>query len=231
MASQMVIFPASMVLEAGQTFTVRTFTWTSSVNGTAKIVEAVRDSPAPIKSTPALADPNLGSSVPAAHRLLPCHQGRQLDNSDLVKSIDWVTEGLAKTLTLVEAIRDQPTEDGYNPIHHYWAERPAWASRQRRQDSYLVITAIPGERMIHYRPVPSTGLRLGDCEAPTSQPPNTSLFGLANTASTCADHAMHLFTGLAEHDHVLDLYLLDLPEVGQPVPIVNMVRIEEVGGN
>jgi hypothetical protein len=41
MASQMVIFPASMVLSVGQTFTIGKFTWTTGVDGTIKVMEAV----------------------------------------------------------------------------------------------------------------------------------------------------------------------------------------------
>ena len=141
MANQMVTFPASMILEAGQTFTVGAFTWTSGVNGTAEVVEAVRVSPTPIKSTPVPTDPNLGSSVPAACHPFPRHRRRQLDDSDLVESIDRVTEGLAEAHTLVEAIEDRPIEDGYNPICHHRIEQPARPSRQRRLDSDLVITA------------------------------------------------------------------------------------------
>jgi hypothetical protein len=123
MASQMVIFPASMVLPAGQTFTIGTFTWTSSVDGAVEVMEAVQAPPAPTESTPAPADPILGllsrSSSPTTRCLLPRYQGRRLNNSDLIESIDWVTAGLAETLTLVESIRDQSAEDGYGPIHHH----------------------------------------------------------------------------------------------------------------
>jgi hypothetical protein len=123
MASQMVIFPASMVLPVGQTFTIGTFTWTTSVDGAVKIMEVVQAPPAPTESTPAPADPISGlllrlSSL-ATCRLLPRYQGRRLNNSDLIESIDRVTAGLAKTLTLVESIRDQSTEDGYGPIRHH----------------------------------------------------------------------------------------------------------------
>jgi hypothetical protein len=41
MVIQMVIFPASMVLLAGQTFMIRTFTWTTGVDGAVKVMEAV----------------------------------------------------------------------------------------------------------------------------------------------------------------------------------------------
>jgi hypothetical protein len=129
MASQMVIFPASMDLSAGQTFTIRTFTWTTGVDGSVEVMEAVQAPPAPTEFTPAPADPISGllsglSSL-ATRRLLPRYQGRWLDNSDLIESIDRVTMGLAETLTLVESIGDQSTEDGYGSIRHHRTERSA----------------------------------------------------------------------------------------------------------
>jgi hypothetical protein len=131
MASQMVIFPASMVLPVGQTFTIGTFTWTTGVDGAIEVMEVVQAPSAPTKSTPALADliPRLlsRSSSSATRRLLPRYQGRWLDNSDLIESIDRVTTSLVETLTLVDLIRDQSTEDGYSPIRHHWTERPARA--------------------------------------------------------------------------------------------------------
>jgi hypothetical protein len=41
MASQMVDFPASMVLPVGLTFMIGTFTWTTGADGHAEAVEAV----------------------------------------------------------------------------------------------------------------------------------------------------------------------------------------------
>jgi hypothetical protein len=117
------------------------------MDGTIEIMEAVQAPPAPTESTSAPANlisgllSRLSSSV--THRLLSRYQGRRLDNSDLVESIDWVTTGLAETLTLVESIRDQSTEDSYGPINHHQTERPARAGHQRRLDSDLVITATP----------------------------------------------------------------------------------------
>jgi hypothetical protein len=119
MVSQMVIFPASMMLLACQTFTIGTFTWTTSMDGSVEVMEAVQAPPAPTESTPAPADlilrlllrlPSL-----AIRRLLPRYQVRWLDNSNLIESVDQVTVGLAETLTLVESIRDQSAEDGYSP--------------------------------------------------------------------------------------------------------------------
>jgi hypothetical protein len=126
MASQMVIFPTSMDLSAGQTFTIGTFTWTIGVDGAIEVMEVVLAPLAPTESTPAPADPILGllsgSSSPATHRPLPRYQGRRLDNSDLIESIDRVTAGLAENLTLVESIRDQSVKDGYGPINHHRTE-------------------------------------------------------------------------------------------------------------
>jgi hypothetical protein len=80
MASQMVIFPASMDLLAGQTFMIGTFTWTTGVDGAIKVMEAFQAPPKPIEST--LAPTNLiprllsGLSSLATRRLLPRYQGR-----------------------------------------------------------------------------------------------------------------------------------------------------------
>jgi hypothetical protein len=35
----------------------------------------------------------------------------------------------------------------------------------------------------------------------------------------------------AEHDHILDLSLLELPEIGHPALVVNMVDIRQIGGD
>jgi hypothetical protein len=71
-------------------------------------------------------DPILGlllrSSSLATRCLLPRYQGRRLNNSDLIESIDRVTVGLAETLTLLESIRDQSAEDSYGPIRHHRTE-------------------------------------------------------------------------------------------------------------
>jgi hypothetical protein len=48
MASQMVNFPASMVLPVGLTFTIGTFTWTTGADGPAEVMEAVQ---APLRQT------------------------------------------------------------------------------------------------------------------------------------------------------------------------------------
>jgi hypothetical protein len=85
-------------------------------------MEVVQAPPVPTESTSTSVDSILGlllgSSSPTTRRPLPRYQERHLNNSDLIEYIDWVTVGLAKTLTLVDLIRDQSTEDGYGPICH-----------------------------------------------------------------------------------------------------------------
>jgi hypothetical protein len=98
------------------------FTWTTGVDGPTEVVEAVQAPLAPTESTSTMTDsisgPVLGSFSPTTCRLLPHYQGRCLDNTDLIESIDRVTMNLAKTLTLVDSIRDRSAKDGYGPICH-----------------------------------------------------------------------------------------------------------------
>jgi hypothetical protein len=161
---------------------IRTFTWTTGVDGAVEVMEAVQAPPVLTKSTPAPADSILGllsrSSSPATRRFLPRYQGRRLDNFDLIESIDRVTAGLAETLTLVESIRDQSAEDCYGPIHHHLTERPTQASHQRHLDSDMVIMATPKGRMVRYRLAPIIGLRSMDYEALTEHPSTVYPYGL-----------------------------------------------------
>jgi hypothetical protein len=139
MASQMAKFPASMVLPVGLTFTIRMFTWTTSANDLAEAVEVVQAPPVPTESTSTTVDsilgPISGSPLPTTRQLLPRYQGRHLDNTDLVESIDRTTMGLVETLTLVDSIRDRSTKDRHS--------RPARAGRQRRPNPDLMITVTP----------------------------------------------------------------------------------------
>jgi hypothetical protein len=221
MASQTVNFPASMVLLAGLTFTIGMFTWTTGADGPAEVMETVQAPPAPTESASTTADPISGpvsgSPPPTTRRPLPRYQGRRLDNTDLVESIDRVTMNLAETLTLVDSIRDRSSEDRHS--------RPARAGRQRRLDPNLVITATPEWRTVRYRPVPVTGLRSRDYKALTEHSPNTYPYGLVNTTSEYAARIPHLFVDPAERDHVSDLYLINLPEPDHPTAIVNLVDI------
>jgi hypothetical protein len=104
-----------MVLPAGLTFTIGMFTWTTSANDPVEAMEVVQAPLAQTESTSTTADsisgPISGSPPPTTRRPLPCYQGRHLDNTNLVESIDRITAGLAKTLTLVDLIRDRSAED------------------------------------------------------------------------------------------------------------------------
>jgi hypothetical protein len=146
MTSQMVNFPASMVLPAGLTFTIRTFTSTTGADGPAEVVEAVKAPPAPTESTSITADsisgPVLGSPPPTTRRLLPRYQERCLDNIDLIKSINRVTTNLAETLTLVDSIRDWSSKDR--------CSRPTQAGHQGRLDANLVVTATLERQTVCY---------------------------------------------------------------------------------
>jgi hypothetical protein len=48
---------------------------------------------------------------------------------------------------------------------------------------------------------------------------------MASEYATCIPH---MFVDPAERDHVLDLCLIDLPELDHPVPTVNMVDIRQI---
>jgi hypothetical protein len=85
--------------------------------------------------------------------------------------------------------------------------------------------------MVRYRPAPATGLRLADYEALTEHPSTIYPYGLVNTVSEYMVCVPHLFVDLAERDHVFDSFLLELPEIGHPAPVVNMVDIRQNGGD
>ena len=54
--------------------------------------------------------PASSSATPTIHRPLPRYKGKQIDNTDLLDSIDWVGTKLAKTLALVSSIQSGPNE-------------------------------------------------------------------------------------------------------------------------
>jgi hypothetical protein len=54
---------------------------------------------------------------------------------------------------------------------------------------------------------------------------NAYPYGLVNAAFEYTARMPHLFVDPAKRDHILDLYLLDLPEPDHPEPIVNVVEI------
>jgi hypothetical protein len=83
-----------------------------------QIRSALTTSPTQASTTTmlALASPALPSSpiTPTAHQLLPRYQGRKLDNTDLIDSIDQLGDKLSFTLALVDSFQEQFTEQNSN---------------------------------------------------------------------------------------------------------------------
>ena len=72
------------------------------------------------------ATPASSSATPTTRRLLPRYKGKQIDNTDLLDSIDRVGTKLAETLALVSSIQSQPNEQV--TATHNRSTRPARAS-------------------------------------------------------------------------------------------------------
>ena len=99
--------------------------------------------------------------MPTTRHMLPRYKGRQIDNTDLLNSIDRVGTELAETLALVSSIQSQPSEQVITT--HNRSTRPARASRPARLGTDLVVTSTPEGRSVHRQPAPATGLRLSEC--------------------------------------------------------------------
>jgi hypothetical protein len=118
----MVIIPSSMATPNGLTFTIGQITWTTgSDNFITMTTEEAQIQSMSTTASPALATTptmlDLASATPASSLatlttrcLLPRYKGRQIDNTDLLDSIDQVSTKLAETLALVDSIQNQPTE-------------------------------------------------------------------------------------------------------------------------
>jgi hypothetical protein len=154
-ACEMVIFPDSMATAAGLTFTIDQITWTTGSSDfivttmeEVQIRSASTTSPtlASIMTTLALAPPALAPSptTPATHRLLPRYQGRKLNNTNLIDSIDRLSSKLSFTLALADSLQEQFTEQNSNDYNRY--TRPARATRLQRLGIDLVVTSTPKGR-------------------------------------------------------------------------------------
>jgi hypothetical protein len=70
----------------------------------------------------ALTTPAMAPATPITRQPLPCYKGRTIDNTDLIEAIDQVGLKLSKTLTLVDSIQNQYTEQVQ--LHHNRSTRP-----------------------------------------------------------------------------------------------------------
>ena len=96
---------------------------------------------------------------------LPRYKGKQIDNTDLLDSIDRVGTKLAETLALVSSIQSQPNEQVTAP--HNRSTRPARASYPARLGIDLVVISTPEGRFARRRPASATGLWLSEYKAST----------------------------------------------------------------
>ena len=128
-ANKMVIIPGSMATPNGLTFIVGQITWTTgSDDFIAMIMEEAWIQSASTAASPASATalttmdtapttvdlapttPASLSATPTIRRSLPRYKGRQIDNTDLLDSIDRVGTKLVETLALVSSIQSGPNE-------------------------------------------------------------------------------------------------------------------------
>ena len=109
--------------------------------------------------------PALLLATPTIRRSLPRYKGRQIDNTDLLDSIDRVGTKLAETLALVSSIQIGPNEQV--TASHNRSTRPARASRPTRLGIDLVVISTPEGRSARRRPASATGLQLSKYEALT----------------------------------------------------------------
>ena len=142
----MVIIPGFMATRNGLTFTIGQITWTTgSDDFIATITEEARIQSASTAASPASATalttvdtapttvdlaptmPASLSAMPTIRRSLPRYKGRQIDNTDLLNSIDRVSTKLAETLALVSSIQSGPNEQV--TASHNRSTRPARANR------------------------------------------------------------------------------------------------------
>ena len=148
--NKMVIIPGSMATPNGLTFTIGQITWTTGSDDfiamttkEARIQSASTTASSASTMAPTTVDlaPTTPASLSAMLTIrpsLPRYKGRQIDNTDLLDSIDRVGTKLAETLALVDSIQNQPTEQVTTT--HNRSTRPAQASRPARLGTDLVVT-------------------------------------------------------------------------------------------
>jgi hypothetical protein len=109
---------------------------------------------------------------------------RSINNDDLITSMDWVTNCLTECQFLVDSVLHQsrmgdklPALQDRQPVE---IEQPTRTHRARRSNYDLVITATLEGRTVRLQPLPATGLRLDNYEAPMENPLRLYPFGLEN---------------------------------------------------
>ena len=100
-------------------------------------------------------------------RPLPRYKGKQIDNTDLLDSINRVSTKLAETLALVSAIQSQHNEQVTTLYNR--STQPARASHPTRLGTDLVVISTPEGRSARRRPVFVMGLQLSEYEASTER--------------------------------------------------------------
>ena len=108
MSNKMVRFVGSSSLPwSGQIFTIELISWIINANRFGELIEPVQISTTSITPTPMTVDPILEpllrSPSPTIHCSLPCYPRRQINNNDLIASIDQVGQKLTDCLSIVES--------------------------------------------------------------------------------------------------------------------------------
>jgi hypothetical protein len=171
----MVIILDSVAMADDLSFTVGQITWTTGVNSfTAATMEEVQIRSASTTSSSATAQTTLATALttpatapatPITRRPLPCYKGRTIDNTDLIKAIDQVGLKLSETLTLIDKIQNQSTEQVQ--LHHNRSTRPVRTHHPTRFDTDLVVTVTPQGCTVRLCPVPSPGFRPSEYQVST----------------------------------------------------------------
>ena len=108
MSNKMIHFVGSSSLpQPGEIFTVGSISWIINTDGVGELIELAQINTAPITLTPMTTDliselPSRSSS-PTIHRPLPRYPRRQINNDDLIASIDQVGQKLVDCLSIVES--------------------------------------------------------------------------------------------------------------------------------
>ena len=101
---------SSSLPQPGQIFTVGSISWVINADGVGELLEPEQIGSAPAIPAPATADPIsepiLRSPSATTRRPLPRYQRRQINNDDLIESIDRVGLKLADCLSITELALD-----------------------------------------------------------------------------------------------------------------------------